>query len=325
MSSPTLSIVMPVYNAAAYIREAVASILNQTFTDFELIIINDGSTDDSMEVLNGFKDSRISILDNEKNSGIVFSRNKGIDAAKGKFIAPFDSDDIALPEKFEKQISFLHKNPDFGMIGSWAWLIDKHGKKLKEKWKVNAPAERIPAILLFRNYFVQSSMVIRSEVIPSGKYSKGFDVVEDYKMWFDITRNHKSWNFPDYLVKYRIHKKGASQSDQHQYDLRDMMMFDYIYGILGITLNPVQKKLLVNLKKGKPFESPDHLRLLEQFMIQIIETNKQLRTYNFQELIKAIYNRFLKACFLSRHHGVGTLRILATSELTILYLRRFLK
>ena len=140
MSYPTLSIIMPVYNAEAYLHEAVKSILAQSFTDFELIIVEDGSTDNSLEIIEGFSDSRIHVLYNDGNQGIVYSRNRGNAASRGRYIGPFDADDIAEKDKFKKQLRFLECNPDYGMIGSWAHLVDHEGRMMHEKWKVNAPS-----------------------------------------------------------------------------------------------------------------------------------------------------------------------------------------
>ena len=104
---PRLSIVMPFYNTENFIKETIESLLNQTFKDFELIVVDDGSTDKSPEIISSFKDPRIKLIQNEQRKGIVYSRNKGLSEANGEFYAPFDSDDIALPHKFERQIQFL--------------------------------------------------------------------------------------------------------------------------------------------------------------------------------------------------------------------------
>ena len=165
MNIPTLSIVMPVYNTEKFVKKTIESLLNQTYKDFELIVIDDGSTDNSIEIIKKFADNRIKIFSNDSNKGIVYSRNRGNAEALGRFIAPFDSDDIALPDKFEKQISFLEQHPEFGMLGSWAKLIDENDKFLNVNWKLSAKAESIPAILLFRAYFIQSAVVFRREFL----------------------------------------------------------------------------------------------------------------------------------------------------------------
>ena len=320
MSSPALSIVMPVYNAAPYIREAVESLLVQTYADFELIVVDDGSTDQSISIVEGFRDQRIVILKNECNSGIVFSRNRGTATACGRYIAPFDSDDIARMDKFEKQIAFLEKNPDFGMIGSWAYLIDENSTRLRKKWKVNAPPERIPAILLFRNYFVQSAMVIRREALPAGFYTQDYDVVEDYKMWIDIARNFKVWNYPDYLLEYRVHQKSITQREKEKMEGRDIMIFKYIYRDLEIEPDSDTQSLLTDLKYNRPSQNVLRLKHLEEFLLRVIDQNKKLEVYSQAQLIKAIFNRWGKACFSSGNRTFRSILRFSTSKLNRQYL-----
>ncbi len=307
---------MPVFNAEPFIKEAVVSLLNQTFTDFELIIVNDGCTDRSIEIVKEFNDPRIRILTNEVNSGIVFSRNLGTTAAVGRYIAPFDADDIARYDKFEKQIRFLDKHPDIGMIGSWARLIDEKGQLLNERWKINAPPERIPAILLFRNYFVQSAMVIRREVLPEGNYSPGYDVVEDYKMWVDITRKFKAWNYPDYLVKYRIHSKSITNVEVKKMEERDSRIFDYAYEALNIKLDIKQKALLLSIKNGNRFRNEGEIKELENFLLYILEKNMELKIFNQKELVKVALNRYLKACRIAGVSSSKVFKTLCSSALT---------
>lgn len=306
---------MPVYNSVAFVHEAVKSIIEQTFSDFELIVIDDGCTDDSINIVEAFNDPRIRILKNQRNSGIVYSRNKGNEAARGRYIAPFDSDDIARNDKFEKQIAFLEKNPSFGMLGSWANLIDENGKRLRKKWKLNAPPERIPAILLFRNYFVQSAVVIRREALPEGNYTPGYDVVEDYKMWIDIARYHKVWNYPDYLLEYRIHKKSVTQREKAMMDGRDTMIFKYVYQDLAIEQDSATLSLLADLKNNRPVGNYSKIELLEEFLIKVIDQNEKLGIYSKAELIKVIYNRFLKGLYNSRQFKFNLLTAMLRSSL----------
>jgi glycosyltransferase involved in cell wall biosynthesis len=131
-NTPLISVVMPVLNGEKYIGEAVKSVLNQTFKKFELIIINDGSTDNTLKVIDQFKDKRIRIIINEKNLGLVKAINKGIFAAKGKYIARCDADDINKEDRFKKQIDFLEKNSNYVLVGSTVELIDELGKKIDE-------------------------------------------------------------------------------------------------------------------------------------------------------------------------------------------------
>ncbi len=300
MTAPTLSIIMPVYNAEAYLREAVESILAQSYTDYELIIVEDGSTDSSPEIIERFNDSRIRVLYNDGNKGIVYTRNLGMANACGRYIAPFDADDIAHPEKYAKQIQFLEENPEYGLLGTWAKLIDKNGKPLREKWKVNAPPERIPAILLFRNYFVQSSVVIRRKAIPAKGYEKDLDAVEDYKMWTLIASNWKAWNYPEYLVKYRIHEQGVSIREEERITGKDDEIYQTLYKDLDINLSPDQCRLLHLIRKGNAINNIKTLKDIENFLLLLLQRNKQLRIYDQTQLKKVVKNRWLKVCYKTK-------------------------
>jgi len=296
VADPVLSIVMPVYNAEQFIRESVSSILSQTFRNFELIIVDDGCSDASIDIVNDFRDPRIKILVNKENSGIVFSRNRGLGEAKGKYVAQFDADDIAMPQKFEKQIGFLRDNPRFGLIGSWAKHIDEKSKATGIKWKVNATPNQIPAILLFRNYFVQSAVVARKEVLPEAYYSEGYDLVEDYKMWFDISRISMVWNFPAYLVRYRVHSNSSSIRAEDKMQMLEMKVFRYIYETLGFRFTEEHFKTLWLLKSGSGIQAGAQLEQIKNLLKQIYLENQRLGVVDQPALEKVIKNRWLKAC-----------------------------
>ncbi len=300
MPKPELSIIMPLYNSELFVGEAVESLLGQSYGDFELIIVNDSSEDHSLKVLQKFNDPRINILHNETNQGIVFSRNKGLKAATGDFVAPFDSDDVAMPDKFKLQIDFLKKNTGYGMIGSWVRMIDEKGNLQKKRWKLNAKPEQIPAILLFRNYFVQSAVTMRREAIPKQGYRKGYDLVEDWMMWHEIVKKHPVWNYPDYLVKYRIHKSSNTQAHPKQLLNKDRQMFEYLCGELGIEPDDNSYELYSLIKNQQPINHRQ-LKEIDKLLNRIAEENFSSGIYGHRQLIKVLLNRWLKACVKTRN------------------------
>ena len=163
---PLISVVMPTYNSIRFIRESIESILNQTFVDFELIIIDDGSTDGSSEIIADYKkyDNRIYVCTNPKNLGIVASLNRGLSCARGQYIARMDSDDISYPTRFQKQIDFLDKYSDVGILGGAVQYIDSDGKTLG----MNAYPTDDMAIrwtCLFSNPFAHPTVMIRKCVL----------------------------------------------------------------------------------------------------------------------------------------------------------------
>ena len=202
---------MSVYNCEKYVREAVLSIINQSFKDFEFIIINDGSTDKSREIIENIKDERIKLINN-KNKGLTKSLNEAIVLSKGEFIARMDADDFSLNDRFEKQINFLDSNPGISMCGAWADFIDANGNYLKN-YKRPVTDKEIIKELLFHNPFIHSTVMIRKEVFDKvGLYNESFRFAQDYELWTRIIPKFKTANLPEVLLKYRVLKESITKS-----------------------------------------------------------------------------------------------------------------
>jgi glycosyltransferase involved in cell wall biosynthesis len=211
MNSPKISVIMSVYNCEKYLKESVDGILSQTFSDFEFIIINDGSADKSREILESYKDSRIRLFNNQ-NKGLTKSLNEAIGYSNGEYIARMDADDISLPERFEKQIKFLDANPECAMCGTWAEFIDEDGKYLRD---YNTPVtdSEIKKEILFHNPFIHPSVMIRKSVFEKvGLYDTSFRYAQDYELWTRIAIKFKTGNIPEKLLRYRLLKEGITKS-----------------------------------------------------------------------------------------------------------------
>lgn len=200
---PSISVVLPVYNGAAYIKAAIDSILAQSYSDFELIIINDGSNDESDAIIRAFTDARISYFQQE-NRGLAATLNVAIDIAHGEFIARQDQDDISAANRLQVQVDFLRTNPAVGMVGSNAeiWV---QGKKTDRLLEHPANDALIHFALLFDNPFVHSSVMIRRSVFGQiGGYSedKSRQPPEDYELWSRIAREFSLANIPENLLAY---------------------------------------------------------------------------------------------------------------------------
>lgn len=210
MDKPLVTVVMPAYNTEKYIQAAILSILDQSYEHLELIIIDDASTDDTYAICRNFlKDPRVSILQNEINSGIVCSRNKGIAVAKGHYIAILDSDDIALPQRLEKQVRYLQEHPELAAIGSFYEVIDHAGRR-QTSIKLPYKSIDIATFLLFNVSFCHSTLMMTAVVAKTYQYKKGFDIIEDYEIAYRISRDLPIGNLPDYTVQYRVHGSNIS-------------------------------------------------------------------------------------------------------------------
>ncbi len=221
LSKPKISVVMSTYNRASFLPRSIESILNQTFTDFEFIIINDGSPDNSAEILKKYakQDSRIRVITNKQNKGLIYSLNKGLDEAKGKYIARMDDDDIALPNRFEKQYAFMEKNKDFAAVGSWVANPDDnkkwafHSETSPEKIKVLLYLNKVP--ISHPASFLRRSFLNKHHI----RYSYKYKAAEDRKFWLDIIdAGGKITNIPEVLLLFRLH---ASNPEQYYIDQRN--------------------------------------------------------------------------------------------------------
>lgn len=211
--SPFVSLILPVYNGDPYLAEAIDSILNQTWKDFELIIINDGSLDGSAEIIRGYDDPRIRYYEH-KNIGLAATLNRGIELAKGTYIARQDQDDISMPERLAKQLEFLEAKPDYGMVGTWALIREGYVDSARVH---SHPIDNaiLKFDLNFNNPFVHSSMMIRKSVFRLvGGYTTDISrqPPEDYELWSRIAMYCKVANIPEILVIYREVQSSMSRS-----------------------------------------------------------------------------------------------------------------
>lgn len=197
---------MPVYNGGDYLRPSIASILRQTYRDFEFLIINDCSTDHSLETIYSFQDPRITVHNNEINLGQTKSLNVGLKLAKGKYIARMDADDMAFPIWLEKLVNYINQHPHYAAVGSAAVVIDERGRKKQ----IRMPPANFHKII-FRIFFAPpinhvSVLLNKDIILKNGGYDEEFKITQDYELWSSLIRNGYSLtNLSDILVAYRVH------------------------------------------------------------------------------------------------------------------------
>ena len=218
-----VSVLIPVYNASSFLRESISSILNQTFTDFELILLNDASTDNSREIIKEFKDPRIRYYENKQNLGISGSRNRLMELAEGEYLAVMDNDDVSLPERLDRQVNYLNEHPEVSVVGSWgklfnhrsaATFVGKVRKFVPNMGWVWCQPEIVTAEETLRgNTCMHSSMMIsRRDFEACGiRYNPLYTPAEDY----DLIRQAlccglKVRNIQDILFKYHLHGNNFS-------------------------------------------------------------------------------------------------------------------
>jgi len=204
--APKVSIMMCTYNRAPLIKEAIMSALNQTFSDFELLILDDASTDTTAKIVHSFQDSRIRYIKNATRQDIAKNRNRGLAEARGNYIAILDSDDKwSDNEKLASQIRFLETHPDVAVVGTFAHTINETGQRNGDIRPETDPL-RIKRNLLLRNNLINSSSLFHKHLaVLAGGYDDTLSGIEDYDLWLKLGRSHKLANLPLFMTDYRIH------------------------------------------------------------------------------------------------------------------------
>jgi glycosyltransferase involved in cell wall biosynthesis len=198
---PLVSVIMPVYNAERFVGDALKSILNQTYTKFESIIIDDGSKDESLAIIKKYADPRIRLIALAQNQGIVHALNTGLKAAQGKYIARMDADDVSMPSRLAMQVAFMEKHPEVGLLGTQHMAIQGRARLFPTNHHV------LVWYMLNACPFVHPSVMLRVDVLKQHQlqYDKAFEFAEDLELWTRMCRVTQVANLPQSLIKYRYH------------------------------------------------------------------------------------------------------------------------
>lgn len=237
IENPLVSVIMPVFNGERFLSEAILSILNQSYSNLELIIINDGSVDKSEDIIFKYKkkDKRIKYFKNKRNLGISRSLNKAIGLATGKYIARMDCDDVSLPERINKEVIVMERNKNVAICGTWGKAIDESGNDL---FLMKSPT----GLFLKYNYwkpfpFISSSVMIRKDVINMYRFRRKFDTVEDYDTWIRILMRFDGFNINQILILYRINLMGVSRQNPLRQIEKSMHSLVENLGIKNISMD----------------------------------------------------------------------------------------
>ena len=212
--TPEISLIMSVYNGEDYLAEAIDSVLNQTFRDFEFIVINDCSTDGTLEILNRYAnaDARVKVYNNEVNLRLPSSLNKAISYATGKYIARMDADDICMPDRLEKQFKFMEEKPNVA-LSSCRFMTLKNGAVSSGGGGAKCDKESIKALLLVTNPILHPGIIAKTEVIRKLCYDKNFTCTEDLELWTRfVSEGYDVEIMPEYLMIYRLHDKQITET-----------------------------------------------------------------------------------------------------------------
>ncbi len=296
---PLVSVILPVFNTEKYIAKSIQSILDQTFTNFELIIINDGSTDNTETIIKRFRDPRIVYVENPGNKGLIFSLNRGIDVARSDIIARMDADDVAIGSRLKKQYEFLLSHPDYGLVASQVQLIDENGKYL-EIWKDAKHEEDIFYKLHFVNVLYHSTVMFRRKLVQDlGGYDKDALHMEDYALWLKLSKKTKIYQFNEVLVNLRILNESISR--KHKKIQHDNVVKVVKEGLFNLTAKEFSDKeinaLMINRHNGTDFRSlVENLNLINKSIFTVEEKIIKRFDYNTAKLRKSMDAKIMHLC-----------------------------
>lgn len=291
ITRPTVTVFMTAYNAGRYIEESIQSVLNQTYTDFELIIVDDGSTDDTFNIIARFNDPRIRVIRNENNKGLVFSRNIALSEAKGKFLAILDSDDIALPDRLQVQVKEFLSRPDLALLGTQAYHLGKDSKRNGRLLEVPIGPDLVMCKLLFFNTFIHSSVMMKTEVFRDvGGYGM-FPFAEDYDLMIRISRKNVIDNLGTPLVEYRTHDTNVSQIHAEKQAVHRCSITILQLEALNISGKPEYIEMLIEHPSKTGISISDY----HAFFNLLIQNNRNLQLYPKEVFEKILFDLWYEA------------------------------
>lgn len=311
MTPPKISVLLPVHNAEKYLIECLDSLITQTFSDFEIIAIDDASTDNSLHRLKDYaqRDGRIKVFHNETNLKLAKTLNKGICLAQAPLIARMDADDIALPKRFEIQYKFMKNNPDIDVCGAWAQGFCETNRR----YSVPVDHDTICSALPFFNPMIHPTVMIRTDVARNNLYDETFDRSQDYELWARmlLTGTSKFHNIPKVLLLYRYKDKKSSKS----------FYLNTKINILSMILknNLTEHDILINEAiSNQGTNSKDYsTQEIKQWLIKLIEFNAQSKKIQSNNLNKMAIFIFIQS--LIRKRGIKIKSILNTPFITNKY------
>ena len=288
MNNPKITVVMAVYNGDKYIKESIECVLNQTFQDFELLVINDGSTDESVSIVESFHDNRIRLIHNEKNSGILFTRNRGLQEALGEYVAVLDCDDLCTSNRLETQYSFLEANPDIAVCGTWGIMIDENGTVFGHKIMPETNKDLVSIAMLFTNQFIHSSVLYRREIaLQVGGYT-AVNGCEDFGLFSRISIRHKMANIPEYITQYREHNQGISKTKKESITVGELDILAFLYQRFGLSKDDLSVPFSFIQNSFEALSGTQ----ISSFFNHILEQNKINNTYPIADFNEVIFNRW---------------------------------
>jgi glycosyltransferase involved in cell wall biosynthesis len=315
--NPKISVLMPVYNGETYLKEAINSILSQTYTDFEFLIINDGSTDKSLEIIESYNDQRIRLINNDGNIGLIKTLNKGLDMAKGEYIARMDADDISLPERFEKQVKYMDENPDIAICGTSVKII---GLEREIAYKKTTNPELNKCKLLFEGYIVHPTVFIRTKAIRDfNLYYPDYKYAEDYGFWVEVSKHFKLANVEDVLLLYRMHPAQISSDKKEEQLNSDLAIKLNLYKEIGLETEENEYGIIKELASYSFPANKEFVTNANNWFNKIRLFNEDKKYCDHNLLMQVLSEKWYEVCLKTGQKGLWNWSVYFNSPLSYYY------
>ena len=277
MKQPLISVIMSTYNEEKYIETSLKSLLNQTFKEFEIIIVDDASTDNTKQLIQNLQDERIRLICNEENQGLTKNLNKALKYVTGKYIARMDGDDIAFPTRFEKQVQYMEKHPE-------TMLVSCYTKSFGDSDLVFAlpdDSEVLKVRMLVRPVYAHPGFMMRRELIEAGyQYNEEYRTAQDYEFASRVAEKYKMGLVPEVLLLYRVHKKQISaKAGNQQFDNADKIRKRQLER-LGVQLSETEWKNYQDLVKESKVDCLESFDKVYELIQKMLRSNEMTRIYD---------------------------------------------
>lgn len=301
-----VSVIMPLYNAERHVREAVESILQQTHSALELLIVDDCSTDGGPQIAAAFQDSRIRFLKTDWNCGAAGARNFALEQAKGQFLAFLDADDAAEPERIERQLAFLHAHPSAGVVATATRTMDERGA-LGGVWSAaEQNADDVRMELFFSNPIVQSSVMLRAPCLEKIRFREEFIPAEDYDLWCRLSSSTEIYIHAAQLTRYRIHGGGISTRNAQQMIRSRHKIWKQEFVRLDISPSSQEIECHEALHSQVSPISPKALQEAGRWLEKLVNANDSASPYHPEAWRNLCALKWLRFCKLSISLGLTT-------------------
>lgn len=297
--APKVSVVIPAYDREKYIVAAIDSILAQSFADFELVVVDDGSTDGTREVVRGYADPRIRLICHARNLGVAAARNEGVRQARGEYLAFLDSDDIAFPDRLARQVAFLDSHGDVAALGAWVDWMDDGGRPLERIKRKAISPEDIAAQRLFRAGIQNTASMARTEIMRRFLHDERYSIGEDFHLWARIAAEHKLANLPRVLVRCRAHAQRTTHDKIEQIREQRLTIYQAQLDALGIAYTQEDLKrhyLLRRMHKMDFRPDPAYLDWAERWLCALRDANRRAKLYPEPAFSHVLGGFWAKAC-----------------------------